>query len=66
MKNMAEGQNEAHIKFQRCLLYSKHFQLLKETEMNIKELFFANKTVAGSVIGLCDPPYTKTDKPVEV
>ena len=28
-------------------------------------LFFANKTVASTVITLCNPAYTRTDKPVE-
>ena len=29
-------------------------------------IYFANKTVAGSVSALCKTPYTWTNKPVEV
>ena len=31
---------------------------LRKLIRNITELFFANKTVAGSISTLCNPPYT--------
>ena len=47
--------------YTECLIPAKHIFIPL-----LQICFAANKTVAGSVSTLCNPPYALTDKPVEV